>query len=89
MRRRGKIDANQHVIVQALRDVGATVLSIANMGDGAPDLLVSFRGCNYLMEVKMPGKGLTPDEIEWHNIWRAHVYIVYSVDDSLKAIGAI
>lgn len=52
MRICGRIDGNQAQIVRALRQVGATVLSLADMGDGCPDLLVGFRGFNILLEVK-------------------------------------
>jgi hypothetical protein len=40
MRRAAKIDANQPQIVEALRKAGATVHSLAAVGNGIPDLLV-------------------------------------------------
>lgn len=40
MRRAAKVDATQAAIVQALRDAGCKVLSLAAMGKGAADLLV-------------------------------------------------
>ena len=52
MRRAAKIDANQTEIVKALRQVGASVQSLASTGKGCPDLLVGFRGVNWLLEVK-------------------------------------
>lgn len=94
MRRAAKIDANQPAIVQALRAVGASVQSLAAVGKGCPDLLVGFRGSDYLLEVKDGGKPpserrLTPSQVEWHGVWQgAPVPVVASVDDALRAIGA-
>ena len=42
--RRAKVDQNQSEIVSALRDFGATVTSLHRVGEGVPDLLVSFLG---------------------------------------------
>ena len=47
-----KIDANQPLIVQCLRDCGATVVSTATVGKGFPDLIVGYGGRNFLFEIK-------------------------------------
>ena len=52
MRRAARADSNQAEIVDALRKVGASVQPIHTVGGGVPDLLVGFRGQNYLFEVK-------------------------------------
>lgn len=93
MRRNAKVDANQPEIVAALRKVGATVQSLAAVGDGVPDLLVGFRNANHLLEVKdgqrVPSERLlTADQLGWHAKWIGPVSIVYSVEDALRAIGA-
>jgi Holliday junction resolvase len=92
MRRAAKIDANQTEIVKALRQVGASVQSLAATGKGVPDLLVGFRGKNLLLEVKDGGKvkserKLTPDQVEWHQGWRGHVAVVESVEQAIKVLG--
>ena len=71
MRRRARTDRNQTEIVEALRAAGASVYSLAAVGDGIPDLLCGFRGKTALIEVKdsqqPPSKRqLTPDQLEWH-----------------------
>lgn len=86
-----RVDDNQAAIVSALRQMGATVQSIAAVGAGAPDLLVGYRGTNWLLEVKdgakVPSKQkLTPAEREWHDQWRGHVTIVRSVADALAVL---
>ncbi len=87
MRRRRIIhrsDANQPEIVQALRDVGATVDII-----GEPvDLLVGWKGRNYLLEVKPDEKAdLRPSQVEFFRDWRGTVVRVNSVPEALAAIG--
>lgn len=92
MRRAAKVDRNQPEIVAALRDVGASVQPLHSVGKGCPDLLVGFRGANYLLEVKdgrlaPSDRKLTAAQAEWHPAWRGHATVVKSVDEALKAIG--
>lgn len=94
MRRAAKTDANQTEIVKALRQAGAVVQSLASVGCGCPDLLVGYRSRLFLLELKDGNKPpsaqkLTPDQIEWHQVWQGHVQVVNSVDGALQAIGAI
>jgi hypothetical protein len=91
VRRRARIDANQPLIVEALREAGASVLSLSPMGGGCPDLLVGKDGRNYLMEIKDPTKKpsqrtLTPDEFEFHGLWRGIIHVVETVEEALKLI---
>lgn len=95
MRRAAKIDANQTAIVSALRAAGATVQSLATVGQGCPDLLVGHKGSTYLMECKDGRKSpsrreLTPDQIEWHVEWRGGACtVVNSPDEALAFVGAL
>lgn len=89
MRYAAKVDANQPEIVAALRAVGASVRPIHTLGAGVPDLLVGWRGGNYLLEVKTPTGELTPAERKFAECWRGQAATVRSVDDALQAIGAI
>jgi hypothetical protein len=52
VRRAARRDANEQSIVSALEQVGAAVQRLD--GDGVPDLLCSFRGVLYLLEIKLP-----------------------------------
>lgn len=87
-RRAAKRDKNEKAIVEALTHVGASVEPLS--GKGIPDLLVGFRSCTYLLEVKMPGEKLTSHQFNWHGWWNGQpVAVVYSASDALKAIGAV
>ena len=89
VRLKARIDVAQPAIVTALREVGASVQSLASLGKGVPDLLVYYRGTLYLLEVKTsPADRLTPDEARWHHGWGGIVWIVRSAEDALHAIGA-
>jgi hypothetical protein len=93
MRQRAKVDANQPEIVRALRQVGATILHLHQLGHGAPDLLVGFRGRNVLMEIKDPtqklsAQKLSEDEVEFHSSWRGNVFVVHTAKEAVQLIGA-
>lgn len=94
MRHIARVDGNHREIVDGLRNVGASVQSLATIGKGCPDILVGFRGVNYVMEIKdgskpPSGRKLTPDEGKWHLTWRGQVCVVESLQDALIAIGVV
>lgn len=95
MRISAKTDANQNEIVDALRSVGALVLSLAAIGKGCPDLLVSWNGVLVLMEIKDGSKPpsqrkLTPMEMNFFNKWsNSPVFVVESVDDAINILNSI
>lgn len=91
-----RVDRNQREIVQTLRELGMSVLCLHAVGKGCPDLLVGFRGKNYLIEVKDGEKPesqrkLTPAEAVFLSKWLGHYMILKSVSETLqfaKDIGA-
>ena len=94
MRRIAKVDANQKEIVVALRKMGATVQHLHTLGKGCPDILVGFRGRNYLFEIKDGGKvpskrKLTPDEEEWIRAWNGHVSIIEKFQDAFEVLTCL
>ena len=95
MRRAAKTDRNQAAIVRALRAIpGVTVRSLAAVGQGVPDLLVGWRGRNYLFEVKDPGaspsgRALTPAEAKFHRTWTGQVRVIFSAQDAMQAIALV
>lgn len=100
MRRAAKVDGNQGEIVEALRKAGCSVQCLHAVGGGVPDLLVgrkTYFGAgrtNLLLEVKdgrlSPSRRqLTPEQEDWHAEWRGSVVVVTSVEEALRAVGAI
>ena len=89
MRRNARVDANHSLIVAALRQVGASVQDLAKVGKGCPDILVGYRGQNYLMEIKTSKGKATLPQIAWHTFWQGQVVVVRDVDEALHVIGAI
>lgn len=86
-----KADANQAEIVAALRSIGASVETLHAVGRGVPDLLVGFRGRNWLIEVKDGGKVpsarvLTEDQGIWHRAWRGQVAVVEDAGAALALV---
>jgi hypothetical protein len=92
MRRAARTDANQTELVDALRAVGATVQPLHAVGMGCPDLMVGYRGTNYLIEVKdgnkVPSKRkLTADQVNWHKTWQGQKSIATTPTEALAIIG--
>lgn len=91
MRRAARTDDNQEQIVSALRQVGASVLIMSQLGGGAPDLAVGIFGRTYFLEVKDGSKPpsqqrLTPEEAIFQNEWKGHYRVVHNVDEAMAAI---
>lgn len=95
MRRAAKVDANHQEIVHTLRSVGASVQSLATVGNGCPDLLVGWNGKTILMEVKDGAKApsarrLSEEQIKWHSDWNGGpLLVVHSSESALYVLRAI
>jgi hypothetical protein len=93
MRRHGKRDGNHIAIVKALRAIGVSVLDLASVGRGCPDLLVATRRGSMLMEIKdgsLPPsrRRLTDDEEAFLAEWRGPAAVVGSVREAVAALEA-
>lgn len=87
-----RTDRNQSEIVEALRSIGATVAITSTLGKGFPDIVVGYRGGNYLIEIKdwqqIPSKRrLTLDESEFHAMWRGQVSIIETVSEAISLVS--
>lgn len=79
-----QLDANHRDIRAGLEAVGATVDA-----KGPLDLLVGFRGANYLLEVKTAKGKLRASQERFLDRWKGQAVVVRTMDEALKAIGAI
>ena len=93
MRRAPRIDANQRMIVAGLRCIpGVSVFSTAALGNGFVDVVVGYKGTNYMLEIKDGAKApserkLTPAEQRFHDEWRGQVAMVETLADCLRVMG--
>ena len=83
MRRAAKVDRNQPLVVEALRKAGWTVRHTHMIGKGWPDVVAAKQHINLLVEIKMPGEKLTPDEAAFWNQWPGPKIIAYSEQDAV------
>ena len=83
-----RTDENQADIVSALRRVGAVVACTHQLGTGYPDLTVAYGGRNWLIECKMPGAALTPDEERFHEEWRqrGQIAVVTAPEEAIELV---
>lgn len=79
--------------MEALRQCGAFVQSLASVGKGCPDLLVAYRGDWFVMEIKNPEmvpsrQRMTRDELKWEALAssRAPVHIVRTPEEAIRII---
>lgn len=94
MRRAARIDENQPEIVKKLVAIGCSVVSLAAVGNGCPDLLVtapSFPHRTLLLEIKNPEQdpnkqALTPAQVKFHREWKGEIHVVTSVEEALRAV---
>jgi len=87
----GRLDDNQRKIIQRLRQCGVSVQSLTSVGKGCPDILVGYRGENWLFEIKNPEqppnkRKLTQYEDSWHLNWCGRVDVVESFEEIAEII---
>lgn len=88
---RHRADDSSADVLNALRDLGASVFNASQVGFGFPDLVVGFRGRTYLVEIKTGPVGfkLTTKQKDFIRRWNGSpVAILTSVDDVARwAVG--
>ena len=70
MRRASRVDGNHAEIVDCFKKLGCSVLSLAAVGGGVPDLLVAIDGITWLVEVKMPNGKENELQVEFAITWK-------------------
>jgi len=88
-----KVDSNQRMIVTNLRKIpNLSVFCTHMVGKGFPDIVVGYKGKNYLFEIKDGSKSesqrkLTIAEHSFFMNWRGQVNVANSLDDILNIIN--
>lgn len=88
------VDANQHDCVVTAKVMGFSVVSLAMVGDGCPDLLLGFRNKNYLVEIKDGEKPrsqqkLTKPESKFFKNWKGQKAIIRSAEEMTEFCALI
>jgi hypothetical protein len=87
LRHKASLDANHTEIVAGLRQVGATVVDLAKVGKGCPDILVGFRGKTYLMEIKTRTGYIRATQEQFFRSWSGgHIAVVRSFDEAYNVL---
>ena len=87
MRRSARTDLNHAAIVGELRQLGCSVVSLASMGHGVPDLLVAIPGRSLLVEIKSSRKEkLTPDEKIFHDTYLGPLIVAISSEEIIDEL---
>jgi hypothetical protein len=87
-----RTDSNQKELVAIMRNLGASVLVLSEVGKGCPDLLLGVSGKNALVELKDGNKPpsqrkLTPAEQQFFDEWRGQVCIITTVAEVVTLIN--
>lgn len=82
-----RVDDNQTKIVKELRAAGMTVQHLHGVHGGCPDIVVGYKGKNYMFEIKRDKAAkLTPDQVIWHHNWQGQVNIITTAEEAINAI---
>lgn len=88
--RAANTDTSQKPIVDALRQIGASVQVTSGVGKGFPDLVVGWRGKTFLLECKTGADKLNQMQQDWHAAWAGHVAVVRTPEEAqLAVIGGV
>jgi hypothetical protein len=91
MRVRARKDSNHKEIVDALIKMHVSVLDTSQLGNGAPDIVIGFKGKSILVEIKDGNKPpsarkLTDDEAIFQSSWKGEYVVIKSVEEALALL---
>ena len=94
MRRAAKIDRNHTEVVKAFRTLGCSVLHLAAIGKGCPDIAVGKCSKTILVEIKdgskpLSARQLTKDEEKFHSEWLGGVFVVKDLSDVFALVKGL
>lgn len=88
-----KTDANHKKLIDMLRKIpNISVFSTHTIGKGFPDIVIGYKGLNYLIEIKDGNKPpsarkLTEDEVKFHSQWKGQINVVENFGDLIKILN--
>lgn len=93
MRFRARVDDNQNEVVSQLKQIyGLSVRVTSMVGAGFPDLVLGWRGKNYLIELKdgkksASRKKLTELESKMKDTWFGQFDVCENIEDIFRVLG--
>jgi hypothetical protein len=87
-----RTDSNHAEIIKALRKIpNLSVFSTHEVGKGFPDIVIGYKGINYLIEIKDGKKSpsqrkLTDAELDFHLSWNGQIDTIKNFDELLQII---
>jgi len=87
-----RTDSNHAEIIKALRKIpNLSVFSTHEVGKGFPDIVIGYKGINYLIEIKDGKKSpsqrkLTDAELDFHLSWNGQIDTIKNLDELLQII---
>ncbi len=89
-----KVDSNHGIVVDALERAGASVLSLASLGNGAPDVCFGIHGRTHLAEIKPDTKlkahALRDNQALWAAKWRGSpVHVLRNPFEAFELVNLI
>jgi len=84
-----RTDLNQAQIAETLKKAGVSVFDLSGVGRGICDLIIGWRGKNYLVEVKNPQRKwrYTPAQEKFIQSWRGQRFTAETAEDILEHLG--
>ena len=94
MRRAHRLDSNHAELVKAFEKLGCSVLSLAGIGAGCPDIVVGFAGLQIMCELKDGAKPpsarkLTEDEERFRMNWKGGYRLVENLDHVQDTVNVL
>jgi len=71
------------MIVKRLKALGCSVLDLSDVGNGCLDILVGYKGRNFLFEIKSEKGNLTFQQGMFFQTWSGNCYLVRSFKDCI------
>jgi len=82
-----KRDGNQKEIERVLRQLNIPYKDTSKVGGGFSDMVVGYKGINYLLELKVGKNKLQQNQIDFHDIWKGKIDVVRNIDEVLELLG--
>ena len=82
-----RADTNQFEIIGYIQTIPGVSYKITSQTDNFVDLVVGWRGVNYLWEIKTLKGKLSKSQKQFHQSWSGTITVIRTIDDVNRALG--